>query len=406
MCGSCLPPNFCKVPCVPENLKPKTTFTHDAQNLSNQCGYDTRQVFYGDEHNVIKGGQSCVLLPKPHPCLSGANFLSCPYHDNTTTWLGGGYEWDENSKIAVNCEVCDGLTSNFGDQDSRQGFMQVDISWGPNAYNGVINELDVGIIAYGVYAIDQCGLRSPQALAKVAADGIPAGSTACCDNMRYWTRINYQLPWGVTAQTFMVVPEISLGPLDIGWVSAKIQDAYYVGSAGTLPSGAVRVSTKAQAEGNVLDMSDHGHDHDSEGNHVYDSEGQQIVYDSEGQQIVKEYPGAVNASMAQIQQQPAEEVEEEEEEEEEGEESDDVGMVVYIAILALVLLMGGAMLMRYKMKAKPELSSHEAHDDKVSTMPPKSYETKVDPQYVPEHDTSMSSHERVYAKSMSEDFMK
>jgi len=251
--------------------------------------------------------------------------------------------------------------------------MQVDISWGPNAYNGVIDEVSTGIIAYGVYAIDQCGLRSKQALAKVAADGIPAGSMACCDNMRYWTRVNYQLPWGVTAQTFMVVPEISLGPLDIGWVSAKIQDAYYVGSAGTLPSGAVRVSTKAQAEGSVLGMSDHGHDH----GHDHDSEGQEIVA----------YPGAVNASVAQmsrpqIQRQPAKEVEEEAEEEDE--DSDDVGLVVAIAVVGLVLLMGAFLFMRRRMKAKPEVSSDEAHADKVSTSPSQSYETKVDPYFVPE----------------------
>ena len=67
----------------------------------------------------------------------------------------------------MHCEVCNGKTS--ADVNPLRGQIEALLSWGPNSFNGVIDEQSVGIIAYAVFAVDHCGLRSGQALATVAA---------------------------------------------------------------------------------------------------------------------------------------------------------------------------------------------------------------------------------------------
>jgi len=116
------------------------------------------------------------------------------------------------------------MTSDTGDIDSRAGHIAVQISWGPNTFDGIINELSIGILGYAVYAVDECGERKGKVLALIAALGIQEGTEHCCNKGMYEATVLSQLPDGVTNQSFMVVPVTSIGALDLGWVTSTIVD--------------------------------------------------------------------------------------------------------------------------------------------------------------------------------------
>lgn len=169
--------------------------------------------------------------------------MSCP--PNTTYAkgdAGGGLEFF--SKIQVHCEVC-GATQG-GDLDAREGHIEVDIAWGPNTFDGAIAELSVGILGYGVFAVNECGERTGLALATVNALGVLDGAESCCDLFKYWVTIRSILPQGQTYQTYMVVPLTAIGALDVGW-SATVND-YWPQVGGPVPAG-VMAQTVGEVSG-------------------------------------------------------------------------------------------------------------------------------------------------------------
>jgi hypothetical protein len=127
-----------------------------------------------------------------------------------------------SQKLQTHCQVCGGVTSEAGDIDYRAGYIEVKISWGPNSFDGIINELIVGILGYAVYATNECGEKQGGALATVAAKGVPEGG--CCEKAMYEETIFWEPPAGVSSQSFMVVPLTSIGALDVGWVTSAIYD--------------------------------------------------------------------------------------------------------------------------------------------------------------------------------------
>jgi hypothetical protein len=126
-----------------------------------------------------------------------------------------------SQKFNTHCQVCGGVTADAGDVDHREGTIEVKISWGPNSFDGVINEIGVGILGYAVYAVSDCGEKQGTALATIKALGVPEGG--CCEKRMYEATIMSQT-YGVTKQSFMVVPLTSIGAMDVGWVTIAIDD--------------------------------------------------------------------------------------------------------------------------------------------------------------------------------------
>jgi hypothetical protein len=193
-------------------LASKTTLTKE-RNQMGSC----------DDPKGISKGHTCDLTPNyvgelgipTHPCFTGSVGLYCPIESNVLNRI---------SMLQVHCQVCGGLTSRAGDTDSRTGHMEVQLTWGPNMIDGVIDES--AISGYAVYAANDCGERQGDALATITALGIPEGGEVCCNNELYQANVRSKLPDGVTSQSFMVVPLTSLGALDVGWVSSRVVDAF------------------------------------------------------------------------------------------------------------------------------------------------------------------------------------
>jgi hypothetical protein len=157
--------------------------------------------------------------------------MQCPVNHTTDASLGGGLEI--MNKLQVHCKVCGGITS--GDIEPEVGRLELDIWWGPSVFspdmvNGVlgkdgeIDELKSGILGYGVFATDKCGMRTGPALATVNAMGIAEGSKSCCEIQLYHALIKYKLPEGYTSMRFMIVPLTDIGALEYGWTTIVIPD--------------------------------------------------------------------------------------------------------------------------------------------------------------------------------------
>jgi hypothetical protein len=126
-----------------------------------------------------------------------------------------------SNKLNTHCQVCGGLTADLGDIDHREGYIEVKISWGPNSFDGVINEEDAGILGYAVYVVSDCGEKQGSALATIRALGVSAGG--CCDKTTYEATVLTET-YGIPAMAFMVVPLTSIGALDLGWVTPLVGD--------------------------------------------------------------------------------------------------------------------------------------------------------------------------------------
>jgi hypothetical protein len=167
-----------------------------------------------------------------------------------------------SQKLQTHCQVCGGVTSDAGDIDSRVGHIEVEVSWGPNAFDGIIAEQSIGILGYAVYAANECGERQGLPLATVQSLGILMGTEQCCDTNKYKVTVRSQVSFGVTKQSFMVVPLTAIGPLDVGWVTSAIVDA---------PVNATATQVGASASGKAVlasptrpELSSDSTDHSSE----------------------------------------------------------------------------------------------------------------------------------------------
>ena len=126
--------------------------------------------------------------------LAWTVYFTCPTDDTTIIQTG---------QMVSHCQVCGGKVSILGDVDPRPGHIEVQISWGPNSFDGVINELGVGILGYAVYAVDDCGEKEGGVLANV--DSLDVGPTeTCCELEMYGATITSVLGAGVTQQAYMV----------------------------------------------------------------------------------------------------------------------------------------------------------------------------------------------------------
>jgi len=191
----------------------------------------------GDTLGIPKG-HTCVMKPITHPCMDNQVYFTCGTVDTNIV---------VNDKMVAHCTVCGGKTSILGDVDPRAGHIEVQISWGPNSFDGVINELGVGILGYAVYAVTDCGEKTGQVLATVQSINVGTTET-CCEPEMYGATIVYQLALGQTSQSFMVVPLTSIGALDAGWVTGPIVDSTQVVNRASISSAVLLDSSVESRE--------------------------------------------------------------------------------------------------------------------------------------------------------------
>jgi hypothetical protein len=165
----------------------------------------------------IYEGETCVLKPNIHPCLTGATFYTCPSKNVSVGLL-------TTKQLQQHCTVCGGVTRT-GDWDGRPGWMEFQLSWGPNSIDGVISEAESGIMGYGVYGISDCDERESEPLFTVAAYDIKKGDFTCCDDTTYVVNVLFFLPSYLSSKRFMVVPWTAIGPMDMGWTTSAIVDS-------------------------------------------------------------------------------------------------------------------------------------------------------------------------------------
>jgi hypothetical protein len=211
------------MPCISEQLAEKTTLTKDADQMApNIEGIPQTCTDPGG----LPKGHICQLTPTNHPCLSGTVALMCP---------GDSSDMLVSQKIQTHCQICHGVTAEAGDTDSREGYIELTISWGPNVFDGVIDELTPGIFGYAVYVISECGGRQGQALATIPAIGIIPGMETCCNTKIYSSTVLTQVVPGATTTSFGVFPLTSIGAMDVGWVTSPIVDAVPTSTTTTAP---------------------------------------------------------------------------------------------------------------------------------------------------------------------------
>lgn len=107
----------------------------------------------------------------------------------------------------------------LNDTDPRQDVIAGNISFGPNAVDGYIDEDPVD--AYAVYFVDSCLHPIGDAVARIPKrPGVP---TYCCLNDAYLAEIEpTRIPDG--SDRLVIVPLTTAGPMLVGELTAVISD--------------------------------------------------------------------------------------------------------------------------------------------------------------------------------------
>lgn len=131
---------------------------------------------------------------------------------------------DVIGEFRLRCQVCGLAPWRLIDVDPRFGYLQLDLQFGPNAYDGQV--LEDGISGYAVFMTDQGGLRfSSDPVATVTRkQGSHHQSDYCCKDTLYTARVATQFPENVTRVMFEVVPITRAGPLPSGRLTAPVDD--------------------------------------------------------------------------------------------------------------------------------------------------------------------------------------
>jgi len=161
--------------------------------------------------------------------------------------MRGAYLTSVTGALDVHCQVC-GLKYDLVDNDLRPGFASVQLTWGPNTYEGKFNESLIQ--GYAIFQVDAdrgqtCSAGSKQHAndlkhvelnsslvpmipkrsnqSGVAEDGSQAGCSTCANV--YSKSISWQLPSGVSSVRLMVSPVTDKGEvLHLGLTTGIVID--------------------------------------------------------------------------------------------------------------------------------------------------------------------------------------
>lgn len=146
--------------------------------------------------------------------------FDCPYGNGDplvtptlrNTTLHGG-----QPLYRTRCRVC-GIAVQLNDTDPRPGYIAGNISFGPNALDGYVDEGPV--TGYDVYFVDGCGLPIGLPVATVPKrEGVV---DYCCQADAYLAEVTARVPWN--SDRLVIVPVTSAGPLSVGELTDFISD--------------------------------------------------------------------------------------------------------------------------------------------------------------------------------------
>lgn len=141
------------------------------------------------------------------------------------------YPVNPNAKRAVKCWVCNLKGESNKDLDPRLGWIQFEISFGPNMLNGRMHEESVKY--YSVFLADELGNRYP-GLDPILNISKPEknNSNTCCEPKAYGNiRVYAELPVNITEGRLEVVPVVnnpdgSFVAMPAGLVTNMVKDWY------------------------------------------------------------------------------------------------------------------------------------------------------------------------------------
>lgn len=190
----------------------------------------------------VEGNTTCQARTLSHPCVEDmlVNF-SCPAGNNDS-WREPTFEKSEGPDgipPRIFCEVC-GLDDSLNDTDPREGFIQLELYFGPNILavggggGGIVYEL--GIIGYTVYMVDSCLRIRGAPVAEI--DTIVGLDASCCTPKAYGVNVTAELPFNSSSMTLMIVPRTLGGNFSVGAVTRLYEDLVVfprVGAIGAAP---------------------------------------------------------------------------------------------------------------------------------------------------------------------------
>lgn len=117
----------------------------------------------------------------------------------------------------MRCRVC-GIATQLNDTDPREGFIAGNISFGPNAVDGYVDEDPV--TSYAIYFVDACRVPIGEPVATVPKrSGVP---NYCCQDDTYRAEVIQRLP--LDSDRLVIVPVTNAGPLLVGELTEIISD--------------------------------------------------------------------------------------------------------------------------------------------------------------------------------------
>lgn len=129
----------------------------------------------------------------------------------------------ENGEYSLRCKVCAWSHYFVEDEDPREGVISATLYFGPNLFEGEINE--TGVVGYSVYLADNCSRKIGEPLGYVEAIGQSDIDSLCCQHDLYSVQVSpFALPVNVSLPVFMVVPNTTVGELSAGLTTEAIVD--------------------------------------------------------------------------------------------------------------------------------------------------------------------------------------
>eukprot|EP00933_Yihiella_yeosuensis_P041019 TRINITY_DN3545_c0_g1_i1.p1 TRINITY_DN3545_c0_g1~~TRINITY_DN3545_c0_g1_i1.p1 ORF type:complete len:492 (-),score=39.96 TRINITY_DN3545_c0_g1_i1:213-1688(-) len=162
----------------------------------------------------------CKTTMLDSPCFHQHELtFACPGNNE----VKNGLQMLVQGSYNVRCWVCGISKRKLIDVDTRQGFMLVDLKFGPNALGEAMNEDPIS--GYAVFLNDVKGDRLFVApVLSIAKKSTPP--LACCEDDVYEVRVIIQLPPKIEKIRLEIAPVLKgLGPLSVGRLTDEIEDA-------------------------------------------------------------------------------------------------------------------------------------------------------------------------------------
>lgn len=143
----------------------------------------------------------------------------------------------------IKCRICGFSAAGLIDVDLRRGYILLDVHFGPNLFNGKVEESFVS--GYAAFVTNEQGYRLSQTPASQILTNPGAVPSYCCQGDAYSLRVVSKLPVNVNKVRIEVVPVLSTGPLSGGMFTDVIADVSHVTMAEAAPLKSLRSLTAA-----------------------------------------------------------------------------------------------------------------------------------------------------------------